>query len=736
MINSSEPQSTGGQIIADPAPVSAAAAALPVILEYLRILRRHVKLIAGVLAIALVCALIATLITTPLYTAQVRLAIAREEANVTNVKSLEPDSIGSGAEFYATQYSLLNARSLAERVSVRMKLSSNPIFLTAYRLDKEASLLAPKVGGQLSPDDQKRLEHRIVDKLVDNIAVNPVRASALIDIAFTSSSPALAAEIPNVWVDEFVQQSMDRRLMSTSIARAFLEKRLTETRQRLEQSDRNRVEFARKNAIVSLSEVQSLDGKTRTTQTLVSANLEALNRELVVATTARVLAEGQFDAARSSTSSNGMLQTATTAQLRERRAELAAEYSKIIERFDSKFPDARLVATQIATYDASIKKEQENAFAGFSAALESAKNRENDLKERVDLVLQRYNAESSASTTSNIYQRDVDTNRQLYDALLQRYKEIGIGAVGASNIAVIDAATVHRLPSSPKLRYNLVIAMLGGLLVAGTLVFVLENLDEGIRTPLQISDTLRLSLLGAPPLVSGNTPVLDLQNPKSALSEAFLTVRTNLGFTTEHGAPRSFCVTSTLRAEGKTTTTIGLGLMLARAGRSVVLVDVDLRIPSLANQLGVANVVGVSNYLAGDDAWMGAVCTTSLPGVMVLPSGPIPPSAPDLLSGDRLKQLVAALLERYDHVILDTPPMLGLSDGPLIARTVEGTVFVVKAEATPLRAVQAAVQRLQDSKARIFGAVLTMYKSPHAHYGYVYDYAHAGGEAKSAAGRL
>jgi succinoglycan biosynthesis transport protein ExoP len=707
---------------------TAAQAAAPIVLHYLQLARRHARLIFAILAFALATGLILTLLTTPIYTAQARIEISREQDKVTNLQSVESDAAGKSLEFYATQYSLLNARSLAERVARRLQLTANPAFLKAYNLADGAGPLALQgdVGTSVA-EAQRQREPEVIAALLKNVAIKPVRGSSLVDVAFASPSPALAAQIANIWVDEFMQQSMDRRFASTAGARSFLEPRLQEMRRRLDKSERDLVNYATRNQIVSLKDVRSDDGQTRTTQTLVSSDLEALNRELIIATAARLQAESALNAAQSAGNSDGALQSALITELRQRRATQAAQYAQLSERFDPEYPEARALARQISTLDAGIVGEKRRVLSGFSVAFEAARGREDALGSRVATLLKRYDQQSRAAIQSNIYQREVDTNRQLHDALLQRYKEIGVAGVGTNKISVVDPATLPVAPSSPNLLLNLAIAVLGGIVLAGGAVFVLENLDEGVRSPQQISESLGIALLGAPPLVESDDPFAQLQDPKSALGESYLTVRTNLGFTTDHGAPRSFCVTSSTSAEGKTTTSLALALMLARAGRSVILVDVDLRKPSLAKQLGLANQRGVSNYLAGESDWSGLVLKTEFADVALLPAGPLPPSAPDLLSSDRLDRLVRELTQQYDHVVLDAPPLLGLSDALLIARVVEGVVFTIRADEAPLRAVRAAVTRLQESRAHIFGAVLTMYKAPHSRYDYGYGYSYSYG---------
>jgi capsular exopolysaccharide synthesis family protein len=322
----------------------------------------------------------------------------------------------------------------------------------------------------------------------------------------------------------------------------------------------------------------------------------------------------------------------------------------------------------------------------------------------------------------------VDTNRQLYDALLQRYKEIGVaGGVGVNNISVVDAAEPPGSPSSPRLLLNLLLALLVGGAAGAGLAIAMEQIDEAISDPSDVEAALGLPLLGTVPKTSEN-PESDLEDRKSALVEAYLSVQTNLGFTTDHGFPRSLTVTSTRPGEGKTTSSFALARSLGRTGRKVLLIDADMRSPSLHHIYNLNNERGLSNFLAGADNVESMIHRNLPDGIALMTAGPSPPNAAELLIGDRLHKLVQELSNSFDHVILDVPPVMGLADTPLVASQVEGVVFVVESHATPASMAKLAVGRLQDAQARVLGVLLTKFESRRAHFGYGYDYGYGYGE--------
>ncbi len=694
----------------------------PIVLHILEMAKRHALLIAAIMATVLIAALVLTLLATPQFTAGTRLEIAREQANVTNVEGLQSDRIVQSAEFYATQHALLGARSLAERVTRRLRLARDPAFLEAHDISVGGGLLGDEMTARPSRDQLRQIERAVSKALMGNIQVSPLRNSALVDVYYTSPNAELSARIANAWAQEFIQQSMDRRFGSTSDARAYLETRLEGLRQRLELSERELVNYARDQGIVRLAETRSADGRTTTTQTLVGADIEALNQQLALATSERIAAEGRRDAARSRRTSETAVLSPAIVALRQRRAELAGQYAQLLQRFEPEYPDAQALQRQITNLDASITAEERRVQTAIDSSFDAAQRREQGLRQRVDGLLSQLDGENRASIQYNVFQREVDTNRSLYETLLQRYREIGVAGVGTNNIAVVDEARVPPGPSSPNLLLNLVLAALIGMGLAAATVFAIENLDEAIRRPQQVTDTLRIPMLGAIPIESADEPIDLIGDPKSTLSEAYMTVRTNLGFTTDHGAPRSLSVTSTAPSEGKSTTSLAIAVMLARTGKNVILIDLDLRRPAMARTLGLSRGVGVSNYLAGTDEWQPMIQPTHFANVAFMASGPVPPSAPELLSSDRLRQLVAELTAVYDHVIVDGPPMLALSDAQLIARAVEGVVFVIEAGRTPIRAVESTIKRVRESGSRLIGVVLTKYRAQASTYGYGYKY--------------
>ena len=695
----------------------------PLLIQYWHVVLRWKWVIAGLIAASLILGLVVTLLMTPQYTAKSRIEISRDQKSVTKVEGLESANAGRDLEFYQTQYSLLEARSLAERVARQLRLASGDTFFESHGTKPEgASVFFTKSVTSISSVARAKREKQTVDLLLKNISISPIRGSSLIDISYTSASPQLSAQIANAWTTQFVAASMDRRFASTSDARTFLEGRLADLRARLEQSERDVVGYASQKGIIALSRTQGVDGRTQSERTLVSADLEALNDALARAIADRVIAESKARGGGMRGASTEALTNIAISQLRQKRAEVAAEYSKLMVQFEPGYPAARALSQQIAALDNSISGEENRVTSSRSAEFAEAAQRERQLRSRVSDLKERLDRQQRDSIQYNIYQREADTNRQLYDALLQRYKEIGIAGVGANNIAIVDVAKVPEKPSKPSLPLNMALALLSGLGLAAAATFALDQVDEGLRDPGQVSRLLHVPLLGSIPDIDEQDALKMLDDAKSIVSEAYLSVRSNLAFSTDHGVPRAFMVTSTRPAEGKSTTSLALATVLGRTGKNVILIDADMRSPSMHGFLDLSNNAGLSNFLAGDNDWGQLITTTAVKHLSLMAAGPMPPSAAELLSSDRMSMLIELLLEQYDHVVVDAPPILGLADAPLLSRAVEGCVFVIEAEGVAVRGIRASLGRLQSVHAHVFGAVLTKLKERQAGYGYGYGY--------------
>ena len=703
----------------DPNRESAPARVIPpTVVRYFRLAQRWKWLLIGMTITSLLLGLVVTLLMTPQYTATATIEIQRESARIVNVQGVEPEASPIDQEFYQTQYGLLRAQTLANQVVNDLRLYENANFFQMYGDAKTAEEIQQGPQGAASSRAERVRDATKI--LLRNIEVDPTRLSRLVTLHFTSPDPTFSANVVNAWTRLFIETSLSRRFEATAYARRFLEERLGQLRQRLQESERDLVRYAANERIISIP--ANTQGGATVERPLVAEDLAAANGELNAATAARVAAQSRLRAPGGTTTE--ALSNQTISELRTQRTQLAADRVRLLAQFEPDYPPAQALADQIAELDRALAREETRIRDTLRTTFESAEARENASRSRVRGLEGSLLDLRGRTIQYNIFEREVDTNRQLYDALLQRYKEIGVaGGVGVNNISVVDPAQVPEKPSSPRILINLFLAGLFGVAAGVGLALLFDQADEAISDPRELEDKLGLPLLGAIPRSADDEPIADLDDPKSDLVEAYLSAQTRLAFTTDHGVPRTLAVTSARPGEGKSTTVYALARTLARTSRRVVVVDADMRSPSQHVIFGVDNDRGLSNYLSGGEGGAKSIhAPPAAMGVSVMTAGPTPPNAAELLTSARFGQLIEELASEFDHVIVDAPPIMGLADTPLIATKVEGSIFVIQSRKTRATVAQMALERLRASRARVVGGVLTMFDSKRAEYGYGYEY--------------
>ncbi len=688
---------------------------------YWRLALKHRLLILAVFIAALVIGVVVTLLTTPLYTASTTLQIDREAARVLNVDDAAPrESMIQGEEFFQTQYGLLRSRSLAERVIEGQGLATSDAFLDTMGVSLPNASRG-SAGGRAA--ERREL---VLQTVQENLGVSPVRGSRLVTVSFRSPDPQLSARVANAFAENFIQSNLDRKFDSSSYARQFLEDLIAQTKAKLEDSERQLVAYATQQQIININDGSNNPGEN---QSLASNNLVVLNGALAQARAARVSAEAKWHQASSAPlmSLREVFENPAIQTMTEERAKLRSQYQQNLTRYKPEFPEMVQLKAQIDELDLQINTMAGNIRNSIRDQYIVAANQERSLTSQINSLKADVLDLRGRTIQYNILQREVDTSRTLYDGLLQRYKEVGVtGGVTTNNISIVDRADPPLKPSSPKLLLNLAAAMLIGLGLGVLAAFVLEALDESLASPDDVEAKLGIPVLGAIPLLAkGETPAAAIANLRSAFSEAYYSLRSALQFSTPDGAPGSLLITSARPAEGKSTTSFALAQNFARSGKRVLLVDGDLRNPSMHRVVGVDNERGMSNLLSGSASLDAVVHPTGIDNLSFISCGPLPPNPAELWGGDRIRTFLDEALSRFDHVVIDGPPILGFADAPILAATVGGTLFVLESKGTRRGQAKGAVRRLRMGSARLLGVVLTKFDARATSYGgydYSYDY--------------
>lgn len=695
--------------------------------EYLRILFKRKWLILATAVAAVVIGSVRTMMITPLYTSTVRLQIDRNTVKVVEGGSTTPLESGD-ADFLRTQYELLQSRAMAERVAAALRLGEDPSFFRP----REFSVLA-FVQGLLtrapSPEtrnvvrDKAAMERAAAGVILGNRIVKPLTGSRLVDVIYSDPSPQRAQAIAAAYGEAFIASNLDKRFQANSYAKTFLEDQIKQLKLRLEESERVLLEFAEREQIVIVNEKSSN----------AENNLAAANAALGAIISERIKSEqswNQVSTAKATAINLPQLLTNSVIDgLRARRNQLETEYREKLETYKPSYPSMVQIKNKMTEIERQLAAEVNTLKESFRAAYENALSQETEIRKRIDGLKEEVLDLQKRSIQYNILKREVDTNRSLYDGLLQRFKEVDIaGGVGTNNVFVIDRAEMPGGPSSPNLSRALMMSLLIGLGIGCAAAYGLERLDDSLRDPGEVERLTGLPALGIIPKIT-NADDVDPQmaDPTSAISEAYRSLCTALQFSSESGLPRSLFVTSAGPSEGKSYTSMAIARHFATLGMKVLLIDADLRNPSLHKKLNLDNSVGLSNYLTGACTPPETFQSTSVANLAFMASGPLPPNAADLLGGTRLHSLISTGLEVFDLILFDGPPVMGLADAPIISNATAGTIFIVGAGQARTSTVASAVKRMHGVRGSLLGTVITKFDARTASYGYGYGHGYGYG---------
>ena len=704
------------------------------LLAYWHILVKRRRLIASVLAGVVALALLLTLMTQPLYRASALMQVEKEGPPIVATQVAMPSYSGWDPEFLNTQYELLRSRALAERVANEMNMTAETLegLNDPGWMGRVIGLLRPapqaKAEDANRPQSSETLLKQATGVIQGGLSVDPVKESRLVRLSFDSPDPAFSARAVNAVAEGFIASSLERRMGTTSYAKTYLEDQLQQTKGKLEDAERKLVEFAQKEGLVNTG----AEGTSLATQ-----NLTELNGLLAAAQSDRIRAQARWRQASSGAMASDMLASSSVGALQQQRAALQGQYQQKLAVFKADYPEMVQLKAQLDAVNREIGAELGRLRASVKAEYAAASANEGMLKAQIANLRGEALDTDSRSIQYNILKREADTNRQMYDSLLQRFKEVGAaGDVRTNNITIVDRAQ-GGFRFKPNLVMNLLMGLLVGLLLGVLLAFVLEFLDDTLKTPEDVEQKLKLAVLGLIPKLGPKQNLSEASaDPRSTFSEAYRSVRTALQFATDHGVPRSLLITSPSASEGKSTTALALARNFAQLGKRVLLIEADLRNPSLHRMLGIKGDAGLSNLLSGSSRLAEVTLATDEERLSVILAGPLPPNPAELLSGSKFVSMLTVACERYDQVIVDGPPVLGLADSPILANAVEGTLLVITSGKTRITTAQQALKRLLAARARIVGALLTKYDAKTAGYGQGYQYNYDGYYAHGGKPRL
>jgi polysaccharide biosynthesis transport protein len=689
------------------------------LIEYWRIIYKRRWLIIMLVSGALALGILRTLIATPYYSAVVRLQIDRNVMKPVESGNVTPADTNNDSEFMKTQIELIQSRAIAERVSTSLHLANEPTFLTS----EQPSLgwltsFNPLASKRDNESTQAGLARQSVSILLRNRIVRPVIGARLVDIIYTDSSPDLAQKIAAAFGDGFIASQLDKRFQANSYAKTFLEDQVAQLKLKLELAEKASLEFAEKEQIVVVNERASI----------AENNLSAANTALGNLVSERIKNEELWKQASSASeiSIPQILSNPAIDTLLGKRSALETEYQQKLETFKPSYPAMIQIRNQIGDLNQQVIRQVKMIKASMKAAFDASQSQEQEMKNRIEALRIDLLELQKRSVQYNFLKREVDTSRTLYESLMQRYKEVDIaGGVGTNNVFVVDNPQRPISPSSPILSQAILLSLAIGLGLGLASAYILEKLDDTIASVDDAERVSGLPILGVIPKIDGSGLLeQQLQDPRSSISEAYRSLCTSLQFSSESGLPKTISVTSAGPSEGKSWTTITIAKYFATVGLKVLIIDADMRKPTMHQRFACDNSIGLSNYLTGGCKPPEAMLETGHANLVLMPAGPTPPNAADLLSNSRFASLLTVGLEVFDLIIVDGPPVMGLADAPIISNSTKASIFVLSAGQARKANVRGALKRLRFSGSNLVGTILTKYDykiAGYGGYGYGYD---------------
>jgi polysaccharide biosynthesis transport protein len=721
---------------------------VPDLVEYWWAIKKRRATILTTVFIVFAIGLFATLKQKPVYKARALIEIQKENPDVPTLQELfQVENISD--TYLETQYRILKSENLARRVIAQLRLDQVSEFgmPAGDSSGSQPQEVSPPHAVAGDSPRTRETNSEVLKRFQERLDVEPLKRSRLVEVTFESHDAKLAAQVVNALASAYIEQNLDARWEASQKASEWLSQQLLDMKAHLEKSEDELQKYARENGLLFL------ETEKGTTENIVTQRLRQLQEELTKAQADRyaresfyrLVQEGDF------ASLPGVFDDKLMQDLTEKQAELERERSRLITNFNSDYPRVKEIQSQIDESESVLARERERAAARITKEYRAAVGREAMLQRAFEEQQRQANLVAEKSVQYQILKREADTNKQLYVGLLGKLKETGVSTtLKATNIRVVDPAYPPKKADRPRIALNLSLALILGLALGIGAAFLQEHLDNTFKTAEDVERFLHVPALASVPAVDSSngrhgvpgliqrarllantdkdrtslTPHwnrIEGNGQNLGLTEAFHVLRTSVLLSTAKRPPTSLLVTSAQGGEGKTTVAANLAVSLAQLGERVLLIDADLRRPSLHNFFGNQGSAGLVNFLTGDADWRSLIFHGVPAGLDLLFSGPVPPNPADLLSSEFMPSLIREASKEYKFVVVDSPPLLNLADSRILSTLVDGVILVVGGGITPRDLVHRAFLSAVDAGSHVLGAAINFTDTRAGYYSSYYQ---------------
>ncbi len=682
--------------------------------RYLDIMRKRWRVVTTVLVVSLAVALVITIRMPKTYEATCSLVIDSTAPQVLEGVKEVIEMADATREFYNTQYRIIRSHEVAQQVIDRLGLSGDATYFGSGAASQPAN------------------RNLMVERLLKKVKVLGVRDSHIANIQVSDVDPMRATRIANAFADIYIEQNLDFKLEGARSAGTWLGEQTVDLRRKLESSEMDLYKFRKERNLLDVG-LDDKMGMTRQNLQSLNAKITDVKAKRIELESIRKLILAAKDNIKEQETLPEIRDNPVVQKLRENYLDLLKTKADLESRYGERHPKIETVEHELATTQHDYATELDNVLRAFDKRYQALVETEDSLTKWMAHERQQALDLAKLETEYRPLARDAENDAKVYSQINQRQKEINLtGMLKANNVRILDRAAPPGSPVSPLLSVNLPVGAVAGLIFGLLLAFTIESLDNTIKSPEAAEEMVGAPLLGVVPMLSqsrqhsaAGAPDRDMavfRDPTSLAAEACRSIRTNMLFIAAQKEFSLFSVTSPGPQDGKTTVAINLGVAMAQAGGRILLIDADLRRPRIHRSFGLKSDIGISSVIAGDIPLKNAICKSEVPGLDILPCGPIPPNPAELLHTERFRQLLAECRGSYDRVILDSPPIGPVTDPAILGGATDGVVLVLRAGHTTREATKFARRQLGDAGARILGLVINQTDHKGGSYGYGYSY--------------